>query len=557
LGRINTFDSNHDDYLELSLYVNDNSYYVPNYEYRPINQYIFADTFYQGNGCLPWDVGYLNLNMYTDLIVNGPNIDTINIYESADLYSYPKIFINKFKTDVSYGTIARYYNTDLDRDGLREIMCYSQSNDTLSVYENTTGNNFSLVYNFMVVPYQSALAFAIGDADNDSITEFMTGGVSGRILVFKCKGDNNYQIVWMDTTRISRAAYDPVFVPDMDGDSLPEFIMGCHHTPGDGTWTAVWKFYEADTTVLDSFRVIYIDSIEGITTFPDYESASSYGDIDNCGKPEAVLAVSNNWFIYKSLNNDNFQQIFKAYTSNNGRPNTMLYVKDINNNGYTEIIESGEINTSTSETKIWEIMGEITWDSLTAVNKDSCIEVKWSTAKQFANYGFNVYRSTAVGGPYNIIHETNDTIRLDTASLFYAFNDSAVTTGTKYYYKVQAKLLNDSTQYIGPDSATGVEGRPGDYLIYAFKLGNCYPNPVKGQATIQFSLPQAGKASLKVYNIQGQLVKTLLEEELPAGTHNISWNAKDNNGKQASNGVYFYRLVAGDAQAIKKMIILK
>ena len=450
--------------------------------------------------------------------------------------------------------VAPSYITDLDKDGKKEILTSNIDAESIFVFECSGDNQYDLVYTNNVTGYGgNILTFAFDDFDQDSLMEFVTGGSIGQVILWECTGDNQYQVVWADTVEPAYTAYDVVSAKDMDQDGKPEFIIGATRFAS-FNHTTVWTFYESNGP--NSYISIFVDSLNNIDG-SDYYSASYCGDIDNDSIPEAVLAVGSNWVVYKATGDNQFQRIYKAYATDNNRSNTSICIADMNGNGYAEIIESGAVNSTVSETKIWEICGEITWDSLTASSKDSCIEVKWSTTRQFANYGFNVYRSTAVGGPYNIIHETNDTIRLDTATLFYAFNDSAVTTGTKYYYKVQAKLLNDSTQYIGPDSATGVEGRPGDYVHYAFELGNCYPNPVKGQANIQFTLPIAGKASLKIYNIQGQLVKTLLEDELPAGTHNISWDAKNNNGKQAANGVYLYKLIAGGKSATNKLILVK
>jgi len=93
--------------------------------------------------------------------------------------------------------------------------------------------------------------------------------------------------------------------------------------------------------------------------------------------------------------------------------------------------------------------------------------------------------------------------------------------------------------------------------IHTFKLENCYPNPVKGQTTIKFNLPQVSTVSLKIYNISGQLVKTLVDGALQSGSHSINWNSKDNNGKQAANGVYLYKLIAGCNSSTNKLVLVK
>jgi len=559
MGLTKAYDTNHDSNLELIFYVNNSKYFVADYEYASFNQYLFADTLKQGKWWLQWAFGDFNNNTYTDMLISGPSIDTINIYESSSYNTYPKNYVTRLKTNLPPGFTCLYYYVDLDRDGLTDILTYSDSNDTLSVYENTTGNNYALAFQQLVVPYSAAFAFAIGDADMDNKTEFITGGTSGRILIYKCFGNNDYQIIWMDTTRISRAAYDPVFVPDMDGDSLPEFIMGCFHVNSSGKYTAVWKYYEADTTNANNYNLIFVDSLN-TNEYSDYTAVSSCGDIDGDGITEAVLATQNNWVIYKATGDNQFQRIYKAYATVNGRNNTSLCVADMNGNGYAEVIEGGVFTSTTSETKIWEIMGEVTFDSLRLTQLDSCIQVKWATSKQFASYGFNLWRAVGADSNYSIIHETNDTIRLDTALLNYTFNDSNVTTGLTYYYKVQAKALNDSSLFFGPVNVlyTGISGKPWEPVItYSYKLGQNAPNPFKQLTTINYQLPKAGQVSLKIYNIAGQVVKTLTDGVQGPGAYNVKWNGMDQNNQKVSNGIYFYKLVTGDKQAIKKMIILK
>jgi hypothetical protein len=84
-----------------------------------------------------------------------------------------------------------------------------------------------------------------------------------------------------------------------------------------------------------------------------------------------------------------------------------------------------------------------------------------------------------------------------------------------------------------------------------------YPNPFNPTTTINYSLKENSKVSLKIYNIKGQKIKTLVNDVLPAGEYSAIWNGRDSNGNQVSSGIYFYKLKAGDFQKVKKMILLK
>ncbi|MCF7857967.1 MAG: T9SS type A sorting domain-containing protein [Candidatus Cloacimonetes bacterium] len=88
-------------------------------------------------------------------------------------------------------------------------------------------------------------------------------------------------------------------------------------------------------------------------------------------------------------------------------------------------------------------------------------------------------------------------------------------------------------------------------------LDQNYPNPFNPSTTIAYSLQNDGMAELNVYNIKGQLVKTLVNGEQPAGLYEAVWNGKDNNEKNISSGVYFYKLSTKDETIMKKMLMLK
>ena len=85
-----------------------------------------------------------------------------------------------------------------------------------------------------------------------------------------------------------------------------------------------------------------------------------------------------------------------------------------------------------------------------------------------------------------------------------------------------------------------------------FVLQQNYPNPFNPSTTISFSIPSAGFTSLKVYDILGNEVATLLNEEKPAGNFEVSFDASS-----LSSGTYFYKLSAGSFTEVKKMILIK
>ncbi len=96
----------------------------------------------------------------------------------------------------------------------------------------------------------------------------------------------------------------------------------------------------------------------------------------------------------------------------------------------------------------------------------------------------------------------------------------------------------------------------------SFSLKQNYPNPFNPTTRIEFSLPVSADVELNIYNILGQQVASLINEQRYAGFHSVVWNANDSNGRKLSSGIYFYMLKASgvdgnEFQEIKKMVLLK
>jgi hypothetical protein len=91
----------------------------------------------------------------------------------------------------------------------------------------------------------------------------------------------------------------------------------------------------------------------------------------------------------------------------------------------------------------------------------------------------------------------------------------------------------------------------------AYGLSQNYPNPYNPHTQIAYQLPQEGLVSLKIYNIKGELVRTLVAEYKPAGYHTVTWDGRNEDGMEVSSGIYFYRMVSGEFSATKKMVMIK
>jgi hypothetical protein len=98
--------------------------------------------------------------------------------------------------------------------------------------------------------------------------------------------------------------------------------------------------------------------------------------------------------------------------------------------------------------------------------------------------------------------------------------------------------------------------QPGAALPGVFAL-QAFPNPFNPSTKIQFSMPAEGLVTLRIYNLQGQLVRDLLHEQRPAGTHTVTWDGRDDRGIVAASGIYFVRLESGKQMKINKLTLVR
>ena len=96
-----------------------------------------------------------------------------------------------------------------------------------------------------------------------------------------------------------------------------------------------------------------------------------------------------------------------------------------------------------------------------------------------------------------------------------------------------------------------------DRLPTDFQLGQNYPNPFNPSTVIEFALPRTRQVELSVFNLLGQRVTTLVDEELSPGAYRVTWDGRDLYGNEAASGVYFYRLRTEDWVETRKMTLLK
>ena len=181
-----------------------------------------------------------------------------------------------------------------------------------------------------------------------------------------------------------------------------------------------------------------------------------------------------------------------------------------------------------------------------------------SSAADSARF-FAVYRiqsatepdyETALADARNLLAVTGET----------TFTDRPFNVGEPYYYVVTGVSANSIES--APSNAVVLEGVAIDTEDtagpLAFELGSNYPNPFAARTTIGFSLDRPTAVTLRVYDMLGRTVATLVDDaRYPAGSHTVEWNGVATSGRRLSSGTYFYRLEADGHREAKPMTLIR
>lgn len=137
-------------------------------------------------------------------------------------------------------------------------------------------------------------------------------------------------------------------------------------------------------------------------------------------------------------------------------------------------------------------------------------------------------------------------------------NDGVLYTFANYYPASASPLAanlaikfttNPPDNYVGNDNDV--------QLINQVVLNQNYPNPFNPNTNISFSIPENSNVNLEIYNVKGQKVKTLINNNLNKGQHSVTWSGKDDNNKNTASGIYFYKLTFKNQSFMKKMLLIK
>ncbi|OYD17315.1 hypothetical protein CH333_01210 [candidate division WOR-3 bacterium JGI_Cruoil_03_44_89] len=509
---------------------------------------------------------------------------------------------------------------DIDGDGTTEVMCEVWNNITYFAVEATAANTYAMSTPYAYSPVDEvAIKGGVAyDIDGDGADEFFFGGyVSGNLWVI----DGVTDALALDTTNAyllgegigagyGFAAGDLDHGTDSDG---PDIYFT--------TWGTIqdWEYTGADPTDPASYTKyeIYRDRIIG-SVGGGVNHIVAPGDLDGDGNGELIAAYQGvvdtvNGYYYApqyfrviEFTPDIMPISFVRENDENGEPVWMDSVVTIKG-----IVTAADEVFGTSKVYLQDQgWGMCVYDETVEGAVDIGDEIVVTGSVDFYNGLTELTSATLevsslptlwsvcpilIGCP-----SLNDTVGETYEGLLTQINyvtteDHFPAEGSNGIVTITDSLDNDATMFIDDD--TDIDGTTAPWVPFnvigiasQFDYSSPYwegyqimprslddlelgveeeepvavallsqnaPNPFRTRTTIEFSIVKSGYASLKIYNVSGQLVKTLVDGHMENGTYTRTWNGRDENGRTVASGTYFYKLESGGFSRTNKMIIAR
>ena len=397
---------------------------------------------------------------------------------------------------------------DVDGNGSLEIIVFTFVPASKAIVLNADGTDYP---NFPVTLTSGGVLSspAVGDLNSDGFLEIIAVSLTGAVYAISTNTGENIE-GW--PVAIGMNSWNGPIVTNIDEDEDPEVLAAT----GNGN---VFAFNHDGTVIFEK------------TTGSLIKTSIVTGDLDNNGSIDIVF-ITNPGDLYVIDNQGNDIGDFPFAIGENVESTPIL--ADMDNNGTIDIIfgdNSGylhSIDITGNETinfpislgsslKISPAIGDIDGD------EDAEIVIPNQFAYVVIDYKRNVPNSNIAWS---------------------CFKRNPMRTGNAF----------------DPTTGTSEQQAPNPITF----LGNNYPNPFNPSGAgrspstkISFSLNEMGPVNLGIYNIRGQLIKTLISEIKAPGVHFAEWNGKDSNNKSVGSGIYLYKLQTQSYSKTKKMMLLK
>ncbi|MFA6598067.1 MAG: T9SS type A sorting domain-containing protein [Ignavibacteriaceae bacterium] len=400
-----------------------------------------------------------------------------------------------------------FYSTDAGGTWTQQLLRAASGHDDADIYDIVFSNEGPNPVAYIGVNYDTSLAIS------DRARSVYRAEWSGSAWTVRNDFDGSYTAVGYPITATIMDLFvsgDTVFAVGTDA-TTNHPIVYYKNTTGTNLWT---------TLTTSGFP----------TSSPGF---LKYGRAGSYGADTIFVAVDNQiYYMHKSASAWTTGFTYPAGTQIN-----VLY--------YDELLVGTGTGLYGQETQNGSLPVELT--SFTAnVNGDKVL-LKWNTATELNNYGFEIERTVGDGqsavGYWEKIGFVNGNGNSNSSKDYFFTDDNNI--AGKYIYRLR-QIDNDGSFKYSDEIEVEI-GTPTRY-----SLAQNYPNPFNPTTTISFSISEEAKVTLSIYNQLGERVATLINEKLEAGNHSATWNAGT-----LSSGIYFYEIRTEKFISVKKLLLLK
>jgi len=416
---------------------------------------------------------------------------------------------------------------------------------TTATLVNTYTATFTTAHNIYI---DNGFAYVVG-ANNGSGVDILDLSDPVNPVQVGYYGSNGYVhdiYVWNDTAYISSEG--EYAVADFSNKSNPTHISSSANLPGiyahSGWLTEDKRYFIAceefnvrDLTVWD-----LSDRTNWDLKVPQWQSSSS-SPIHNVfvRGNYAHISYYEDGYMVLDISDPENPQIAGQYDTD-PTPSTGNYKGAW---GCYPYLPSGNILVSDMQTGLYVLDFDdgtpVELTSFSAVVNRNSVELKWTTATETNNFGFEIERSN--GEDFITIGFVNGA-GSSTVPQNYTYTDNNLQTG-RYLYRLKQIDFDGNFEYSDVVEAEIIS-------VSSLTLEQNYPNPFNPSTTVRFTLPENGFVNLSVYNLLGEKVSEIINEELTAGEHQTDFNASN-----LSSGIYLAKLTLDNSIKTIKMILTK
>ncbi len=216
------------------------------------------------------------------------------------------------------------------------------------------------------------------------------------------------------------------------------------------------------------------------------------------------------------------------------------------NLSYTGSAIDGEV-----EDYVVDVYTPVELTSFSASTQRNRVVLEWTTQSEIENLGFNIFRSECESGPF--VQINSELIRgagNSTGRQSYRYIDYKVESHRKYHYQL-ASISNKGTMQM--QGSLEIELKEPNLTT----LDPNVPNPFNNKTRISYSIKDKGSILLAVYNLQGQRVRTLINQTLEAGTYSVLWDGRNENGIDLPSGTYLCILKTSGGEWTRRMTLVR